>query len=120
MVVEVEDPVHLGHEVGVVGRFPGGGRLEGDVVGAQDPPDRFATHGGDLLAGEVGGELDQAPAGERQPESVGVGLGQGDDFLPGRLIRGRGPTPAPFWVQCVEPPLVERVDHVADVAVVDL
>jgi hypothetical protein len=38
----------------------------------------------------------------------------------GAVHRSASGSPAPFWVQCVEPPLVERVDHIAHVVLADL
>ena len=121
-VVERQDPVHLGDEVRVVRSLPGGGGLPGDPAFAQYPAQGLAADGGDhVLLDQVLGELGQAPGGERGDLPVAGGRpGDQADVLTHLAADRPGASPAPFWVQGLEPPLVERVDDVAHLVGADL
>jgi hypothetical protein len=55
-----------------------------------------------------------------RPQSVGDVRAIVGDPVPELLTDPPAASPARFWVQRLEPPLVERVDHIAHVVVADL
>ena len=103
----------LGIAVGVVGLLPGLGPLEGDVVGVQYPaqPLMADANGPIGIAGEISGQLAQAPPRERQTQSLRARLGRIDDE---HLVASRDPAGTatrPARVQRLHPQLVEPPDH---------
>jgi hypothetical protein len=77
------DPVQLGVPVRVGGFLPRPGALEANAPRVQDLPQPFTAnaHRPGGAARQVGGELAQAPAGERQAQLLGPGGGRGDDHV---------------------------------------
>ena len=88
----------------------------------QDPAQGLAGQlRDDALGNEVVAEFGQRPGGEAGDAALGGGrAGDQADPLADLVTDLPGPSPAPFWVQGVEPPLVERVDDIAHVVGADL
>ena len=75
----------------------------------------------DAFGEQVIAELGQRPGREAGQAALGGGRpGDQADPLADLLTDPAAASPAPFWVQRVEPPLVERVDPVAHVVLADL
>jgi hypothetical protein len=112
----VLDPVQLGVTVGVVGLLPRLRALERHVALGEDLTQPFPAHGHDpaVVVGQVGGQLADAPPGERLAQSFGAGGGRLDDE---RVVVSRDPAGTatrPLRVQRSEPQFVEPVDHLPD------
>src|ERR1022692_1876608 len=60
-------------------------------------------------------ELAQTPRGKRQAKVAGAAPGDQPDLAAGCLTDRLRPAPVPFWVQGLEPSLVEIVDHPAHI-----
>ncbi|MDH6142396.1 hypothetical protein P3T35_004418 [Kitasatospora sp. GP30] len=121
-VVELQDPVHLGDEGRVSGGLPRRCRLPGHLALAQDPAQGLPSDGGDnLVFDQVFGKLGQAPGGKGGDAPIGGGRpGDQADALAHLVTDRLRASPAPFWVQRVEPPLVEGVDDISHVLLADL
>src|SRR4051812_45457400 len=80
---DLVDAVEFGVELRVVRRLPRPGALEADPVLMQDPSQSFPADADPSVrvAGQVGGELAQAPAGKGQARPGGAGLGRRHDEL---------------------------------------
>jgi hypothetical protein len=118
VLVERDHAGGFGLVVGIGAGLPGAGALKGQARLRQDPAQ---VRGGDLddrLLTQVPGQPLERPARGRHPERVGTGTGHRDD--PSALLVGDpAGSPAPLLrVQRGEPPLVERVDDLADVRLV--
>jgi hypothetical protein len=73
----------------------------------------------DPFGEQVIAQLSQGPG--REPGRPAPDGGRaGDQADPLTLTDLPATSPAPFWVQRVEPPLVERVDHITHVVLADL
>src|SRR5690606_29843402 len=97
-------------------RLPGLGGLPGDTAVTQDAPQCFPTDLiYDLVVDQVVAELGQRPRRKRLLQEPGVTPGDRADPSPGRIIDRPGCAPAPFWVQCGKPLLVESVDDLPHV-----
>ena len=112
--VELDDPVTLSLEVGVVRAFPAPHGLKADALLAQQLPQPFV---GDVrdhpLSDQVVRQLRQAPSRERLIEIAGVSQRDPLDLLAlGQRERVRPPTPV-ARIERVEPVPVEVVDHLA-------
>jgi hypothetical protein len=57
VVIKVQHPAHLGHEVRIGGGFQGLGGLPSDPARVQDLPDALPAHHGHTSGGQVIGEL---------------------------------------------------------------
>jgi hypothetical protein len=67
------------------------------------------------LATRCSAKFAQAPRTERQAQVTGAAPGDQADLATDRLTDRLWSAPAPFWVQRIEPHVVEVVDHPADV-----
>jgi hypothetical protein len=115
------DAVELGVLVRVGRLLPGPRALQADTGIVQDlaqpfsadhdPPVRTVKVGS---AGEVGGELAQAPPSERVAQLGWAGGGRRDDERDVVIGDQAGTASRPPRVQRGQPPLVEGVHHVAD------
>ena len=113
LVVQGEDAVLLGGEVRIVRVLPGLRALKRDPCVAKDLPDRLVADPDVGVRSEVVAQLGQAPTGERAAQPGRVGLGRAADLLTHRRADPRHRPTACFWVQCREPPIVERPDQLA-------
>ena len=92
--VELEDPVLLGLEVGVVRGLPGLQRLKGHALLSEKRAQALVADVVDHpLSHEVVGQLRQRPGGEGQPVVGGPAQGDGLDLL--ALGQGELRRPAP-------------------------
>ena len=107
---------------GSVDAFPGRGGLPRHSAGTQDPTHRLpADRHHRASVDQMRPQLGQRPGGERGDAPIGGGRpGDQADPFPDLLTDRLRASPSPFWVQRVEPPLVERVDHITHVIGADL
>jgi hypothetical protein len=114
-VVELEDPVLLHLEVGVVGLLPGLDGLKGDTLLAEKRPESLVADVVDHpLSHQVVGQLGERPGGEGL--AVIGGASKGDLLDGGPLGRGelRWPATRVLGGQGVEAVLIEVVDDLSD------
>src|SRR4051794_9553998 len=87
------------------------------MVLAQDQAQPFAPDNDApvvAIGAQIGGEFPHAPVRERDAQSAGSGGGRRDDERDVVITDQAGTASRPLRVQRGQPPLVERVDHIAN------
>ena len=114
-VVELEDPVLLRFEVGVVARLERLDHLKGHALLSEQAPDALMADVVDHpLSDQELGELRRLPGRERQVVVLRAGQRDLLDRLALREGERRRPATRVLRIQRIEPVVVEVVQHLAD------